>query len=387
MNLRKLTSFGIAAVLALAIAAPVFAQSAEDKDYQATKDEKDPKKVVSLLENFISKYQTSKNRPEADIRLMANYINNKDYQLAVKLANGFVISQAEADAKSKTTMFTLAMEASRLMKDTPKFNEFAGKALDVNPDNMSVLMTLTSNLMADAPTDDAGRKAAMDKALGYAQRAKKVSKPEGANDDEWAKTQTRLHGYIAMIYFSKNSWAEAGPEFADYLKMAPDDGLMQFRYGFSTYAQLQSTLAALRDTNTKAQAAQTAGNDVEVTAYVKRLNDLTKEFETLRDITIDAMASALAMGGSFATDATNIFDPLFKQKNNLSNAPEAKAEFDTARKAFIAAKQAEIAKQTAAMATPAAGARGAAAGFGGGFGGGAAGGGAGAGAGGRGGGR
>jgi len=374
VNFKKLTSFGIAVVLALAMAAPLFAQGGENNDYQAIKDERDARKLISLMENFLSKYQNSGYRPEIDIKLMASYINNKDWQLAVRHADAFVISQGAADSKSKTTMFTLAMEASRQLKNTAKFNEFAGKALDVNPDNMSVLMTLVSNSMNEAPNDDAGRKAAMDKALGYAQRAKKVARPESTNEAEWAGTQTRLHGYLAIIYFNKNSWAEAGPEFKEYLEKAPDDGLMYFRYGFGTYAQLQSTLAALGETNTKAQAAQAAGKADEVTAYIERLTALTKEFEDRRDIIIDAMAGALAMGGAFAPDADKIFDPLFRQKHDIANSPETKAAFDAEKIKFISAKKAEITTKTAALAPPpAAGARGAAAGtpaFGGGAGGG-----------------
>jgi hypothetical protein len=113
------------------------------------------------------------------------------------------------------------------------------------------------------------------------------------------------------------------------------------------FSQVQATLANLQALNNDAQLAQKADRDLG--PYIDRMNARTKEFETQRDITIDAMAKALAIGGPFATSATAIITPLYKQKNNGS---------EDGLPAFIASKKAELAA-LAPLPPPAVGARGA----------------------------
>jgi tetratricopeptide (TPR) repeat protein len=335
VHLSKLTSFSLAAIMSLAIVIPAFAQSGENKDFQGIQDERDQRKLKSLIEDFVGKYPTSQHRPEVDVTLMGLYSANKDWAQMVKHADSFAQAQGAADPKSKSMVFTLAMEAARQMGSANKMNEFADRALTADPNNIGVLMTLARNIAENPPTDAAARTTALDKAMGYAQRAQKVAKPTTVKDDEWQGTQGRLHGILGLIYSNKNQWPEAGSEFSEYLKTNPGDGLGQYRYGAIVYTQLQTTLATLQAVNTDARAAQAkSADDQTMEVYIKRLNSLNTDFETQRDVTIDAMAKALAIGGPFATQARQIIEPLYKQKNKDSM---------DGLDAFILAKKAEIA--------------------------------------------
>jgi outer membrane protein assembly factor BamD (BamD/ComL family) len=333
--------------MSLAIAIPAFAQGNENKDYQAIQDERDQRKQRDLLEAFLKNYPNSQHRPDYDIQLITLYYGNKDWQQMIKLADNFVQQQGTADPKAKTNLYTLAMEGARQLGNTSKFNEYADRALTADPNNISVLMTMSRSLSENPPADATARNAAFDKALGYAQRAQKAPKPDKMTDADWQGTQNRVHGIVGVIYFNQGKWVEASDELAEFLKTNPNDGPNQYRYGAAMFSQVQATLANLQALNNDAQLAQKADRDLG--PYIDRMNARTKEFETQRDITIDAMAKALAIGGPFATSATAIITPLYKQKNNGS---------EDGLPAFIASKKAELAA-LAPLPPPAVGARGA----------------------------
>jgi hypothetical protein len=318
--------------MSLAIAIPAFAQGNENKDFQAIQDERDQRKQRDLLVDFLKNYPNSQHRPDYDIQLITLYYGGKDWAQMIKLADNFVQQQGAADAKSKTNLFTLAMEGARQLGNTAKFNEYADRALTADPNNISVLMTMSRSLSENPPADAAARTAALDKAMGYAQRAQKAPKPDKTTDAEWQGVQNRVHGIVGVVYFNQGKWSEASDELAEYLKTNPNDGANQYRYGAAMFSQVQTTLANLQALNNDAKLAQAADRDLG--PYIDRLNARNKEFETQRDITIDAMAKALAIGGPFATSATAIITPLYKQKNNGS---------EDGLQPFIASKKAELA--------------------------------------------
>jgi len=344
---KRLVSVGLSAVMCLAAALPAFAQGNENRDYQAIQDERDQRKQRDLLESFLKNYPNSQHRPDYDVQLMTLYFGNRDWAQMLKHADSFVLTQGTADPKAKSNLFTLAMEAARQLGNTAKVTEYSDRALAADPNNLSVLMTMSRGLAENPPADPAAKTAAMDKAMGYVEKAKKVPKPEKTTDAEWQGTQSRLHGIAGMIYFNQAKWPEAGDEFAEYLKTNPSDGLNQFRYGASMYSQLQVTLANLQALNNDAKLAQAADRDLG--PYIERLNARNKEFETQRDITIDAMAKALAIGGPFAATARSVIEPLYKQKNNNSL---------DGLDPLIAAKKAELAA-LAPLPAPAVGGKGA----------------------------
>ncbi|HEY9660984.1 MAG TPA: hypothetical protein V6C65_21220, partial [Allocoleopsis sp.] len=93
MQSRRLVSVGLAAIMCLAVAIPVFAQNNENKDYQAIQDERDQRKLRDLLEAFLKNYPNSQHRPDYDIQLMTIYYGNKDWAQMIKLADQFVLQQ------------------------------------------------------------------------------------------------------------------------------------------------------------------------------------------------------------------------------------------------------------------------------------------------------
>ena len=331
MHSRNLISFGLATVLSVAIVIPAFAQTAaETKDYQSIQDERDQKKQKDLLISFLKNYPTSSHRPKVDLDLITLYYGDSDWANVVKRGDAFAMEQAAADAKTKSLLFTLAMEGARRMNNLPKMTEFADKALAANPNNVPVLSTMARTLADNPPNDAAAKTAALDKALGYAQSAQKATKPETTSDEEWKGSQARLHGTLGLIYYTKSQWHEAGNELAEYLKTNPKDGLNQYRYGVAMYTQLQQTLTNLQALNTEARALQAKGENTN--AYIPRLTQYQETFESQRDIVIDAMAKAFAIGGSWSKQAKEILDPLFKSKNSTLDGVDA----------FINSKKAEL---------------------------------------------
>jgi outer membrane protein assembly factor BamD (BamD/ComL family) len=118
VNSKRLISVGLAAILSLTIALPVFAQGNENKDYNSIQDERDQRKKRDMLEKFLKDYPNSQHRPQYDIDLITLYYGNKDWALIVKHADGFAQTQATADPAARSNFFTLAMEAARQLNNT-----------------------------------------------------------------------------------------------------------------------------------------------------------------------------------------------------------------------------------------------------------------------------
>ncbi len=319
MNMKNRIAAGFAVILIMALALPAFAQSGENNAYQAIKDERDARKQKSLIEDFVGKYPSSQFRPDLDLQLMGLYFDNKDLAQMVKHADSFALTQASADAKSRTKFFTLAMEAARQLGNQSKFNEFADRALSADPNNVSVLMTMARTLSETGPTDAAGLNAQMDKALGYATRARNATKPAATSDADWQAAQERLSGIFGFIYLNKQKWDDSVKEYTTYLRKNAVDGMGQFRFGVASYNQVQITLTTLQDTYSRAKAAQTAGNEAQLEVLSKSVEQLSKDFEAQRDVTIDALAKALAVGGPYADQARKMLEPLYKQKHNTAD--------------------------------------------------------------------
>ena len=334
MYSKRLVSLGLAAALSMAMALPALAQGNENKDYQSIQDERDQKKGREMRVKFIKDFPNSAHRPDIDLELMALYYSSKDWQLMIQHADTFAQTQATADPEKKSNLFTLAMEASRQANNQNKYNDFSEKALAANPNNISVLMTLARGIAENPPADAAARATALEKALGYAEKAKAAPKSAKISDAEWQSTQARVQGIFGAIYSNQEKWPEASNAFAEFLKVIPTDGTSQYRYGYCMYRQLQNTLSVLQQLNADAQLAQKAERDL--TPYIDRMNVRSKEFEVQRDLTIDAMAKAIAIGGSYVDAANAILKPLYNQKNGSLDGLEP----------FVISKKAELAALT-----------------------------------------
>ena len=69
----------------------------------------------------------------------------------------------------------------------------------------------------------------------------------------------------------------------------------------------------------EAKAAQAKGaDDTTIDTYATQLTRINGDFESQRDVVIESLAKALAVGGPYAKQARDMVEPMFKQKHDNS---------------------------------------------------------------------
>ena len=107
----------------------------------------------------------------------------------------------KADARLKGFAFGNAMVAAQQANVFEKIVEYGDKLLSVDPNDLNAMITLSSMIPERLPTDEAAKKAALDKANGLANKAMagvtqlfSQPKPAEMTDAQWKQAQCHLPG-------------------------------------------------------------------------------------------------------------------------------------------------------------------------------------------------
>jgi tetratricopeptide (TPR) repeat protein len=170
--------------------APV-ADPAEEKAFKeiSTLKPGDTDKIISLGEQFLEKYPTSKYVEPVEALLSMAYYDKKDY---------------------------------------PKMYAVSDKALLLNPDEVKVLVVVGWVIPHFYDPNDLDSERRMAKAEQYEKHALELlptlPKPDGVTDADFEKSkaeaESQAHSGLGLIYFRRQQFAEAVPEFQLSIKLA-----------------------------------------------------------------------------------------------------------------------------------------------------------------------
>jgi len=314
--MKRIGIIGLFLVLSLWLAIPAWSQRGENNAYQAIQDERTPQRRIQLIEEFLNDYKNSAYRPDLDVELMNLYVGNRDWAKILLRAESFRLEVPTADAISRSAVYTRAMLAATQVNNMDKTTEFGERVLTADPNNLSALLTLSSNTVARLPQDAAARDAAINKALDYAKRVQAVPRPTTLSEDEWQRSQGRAHSTVGLIQFTKGQFAEAATEYSQALKVNPKDPDGQYRIGVAYFNLILTAIPVV-------QATMKAVNDASAAkADSKQLDELVAKREAAaadmlekRDLAIESLARAVALG---AAPARTQLETLYKNKTGGS---------------------------------------------------------------------
>jgi tetratricopeptide (TPR) repeat protein len=318
MRMRRICKVAVSLALGLVFVTPAFPQGNENNDWQAIEDQRDARRKAELLDSFIKKYPTSGRRPDADFTLVDFYSENKDYQKILQMAEEFRQRPPSADPATKSKMFVSAMFAAASLNDIKRTVEYGDYALAADPNNFAVLYFFAA---ANLPNPAKG--------LEYGKKAIALPKPANIRPEVYATQMGRLHGIVAAPLFAEGKFAEAREHLEAALKANPKDQATQFRLAFANVNLMGAAAKAAQDANTaliKAMSA-TPPNNSEADAAKAKMESSSKEALELRDVAIESLARAIAIGGQFTQDAQKLFDGLYQAKNkSLDGATDLVAQ-------------------------------------------------------------
>jgi hypothetical protein len=304
ITLRGLSRVALFLILSLAIALPALPQGNDAKDWQAIQEQKDQKKKTEMLETFVKKYPTSSRRPGADADLVDAWAKNNDNAKILAFAEEYKKAPPSPDAAAKVKIYSQALFAAITTSNIPKAAEFGEAAIEADPNHFQALYIMAA---AGLPNPE--------KSMDYAQRAIALPKPQTISQETYNKNMARLHNTVALPLFAQKKFADAREHLEFVLKADPKNQEAQYRHGFASVNLMGEAVKAAQDANTAMMRAAAASNKAEQDAAMAKQESAQKEALELRDVALDSLAKAVAIGGPYTEQAKPLFDSLYQNKN------------------------------------------------------------------------
>jgi tetratricopeptide (TPR) repeat protein len=305
--------------------------------YVAIFNEKDPAKKAALGEKFIAEFKESEGIPNAHTMTIGAYAAAKNWAKVIEFADR-AVALPNADNKLKAYAYANAMVAAQNLNDVDKVINYGEKVLTVQPDDLNALVTLSAAIPVKLPTNDAAKKAALDKAEGYATKALAgvqgmVAKADAATKSQLVQIEGNLYATRGLIANNRMDYNKSIQEYEQALQRTPKDDVAHFYLGadyqaLGAQASKDYTAALKAENDAKAARAEQPVID-ELAAKRGGMEDDIRKY---RDKAIDEYAIATALGGPVSAQAKEALTRLWTAKNDNTNGLEE----------FIAQKKSQL---------------------------------------------
>lgn len=331
-------SFNVALTmaLALALALPAVAQTpqaktqAEYNSYNAFYLEQNPQKKAELGEKFLTDNKDSELRPAAFPMLAGAYANAQDWAKVLEVAGRFEQEVPNASVQTKGGIFLRALDAAQNANNFPKLVEYGDKILAIDGTNLNALLALSSMLPERLPQDEAGKNAALAKALDLGTKARaqveamfKQPKPANFTQDVWDQQkkilEAQVSGTLGIVHLQKQEYDQSVAMYEQVVQINPKDSLGQYRLGLGYAAQATAASRKLLDAVAKENEAKTSRADQALLDELVAAREAVQQ-DTIakQDKALSSFAKAVAIGGEVAQPARQSLERLYKAKNNDS---------------------------------------------------------------------
>jgi hypothetical protein len=282
----------------------------EYEDYIAIYNEKDAAKKATLAEKYFVDHKAAD--PIAltqiyDMMLLA-YANGGNWAKTLETVERANLAPKITDADKKRNTQIGLLAASNL-KNNAKMIEYAEKVLKDDPKNVTAAVTLSNVLSATMPTTN--QEPHIAKTLEATKLALSLPRPaQGYTDPQWNQVQQQLHDTACLMLLNQKKYAESIAECQAALKLNPKDDYAHYWIGLShraAFVELNKTYNAAVE---KYNANRTAP-PLEVDGYREAMQGAQKVAQDKLDETLDAFASAVAIGGPAGTQALAEMKKLF----------------------------------------------------------------------------
>jgi tetratricopeptide (TPR) repeat protein len=336
LQMRRINGLGMTVFLTLAFAVPGFSQAraaqartpAEYSAYMAVYGEQDALKRAAAGEKFLTEFNESDFIPQTHTMLIGAYSKSQNWAKVMESADRAAASPV-ADNTLKAFAFGNAMMAAQNTNNVDKVVSYGDKVLAIAPNDIDTMMVVSSVIPTKLPADEAGKKAALDKASSLATKALSALQPliaqaEAAQKPTLVQAESQLHATLGLVAFNRPDYKKSIEEYDAAVKGNPKDDLAHYYLG-ADYSALASQ--ASKDY----QAAFKAWNDAKVARADQptideldaRQQGMGSDVTAYRDKAIDEFAIAVAIGGSVAQQARSELSKLWMTKNGDTSGIDA----------------------------------------------------------------
>jgi tetratricopeptide (TPR) repeat protein len=321
--MKRTAYLGWSLLLMAVMAIPTVLQAQDEGTAYATYyAESDCAKRADLGEKFVMTFTKSQYADPAYRGTLNCYYKLNNFQKVMDLAGKLDQMIPDMKPSDKVAVYEEAMDSAQRANNNHQAVVFGEKAISVDPNDLNAMIVLASIIPYDTPQD----KAAIGKAEGYAQKGlttlAAMKAPEGISADEWTKQKTgiegTLHSTLGGIYFNKQDFDKAGDELVAATKCAPTDPSNWYNLGMAYNYQYVGQVKPYEDAVAKANAALKTKDQAMIEESKAVASALEQAVRDKRDQAIDALATAVSLGGATREQAMTQLKKLYTTKNNGS---------------------------------------------------------------------
>jgi tetratricopeptide (TPR) repeat protein len=297
---------------------------AEYNAYKAVYDATAPAQKAELGEKFLTEFKDSQLIPNTYRMIIGAYAGAQNWPKVLDAADRAAASPA-ADDKLKAYAYANAMLAAQNTNNVDKVISYGEKVLAIDPNDLNTMITLSAVIPAKLPTDEAGKKAALDKAASLATKALAGVEPMLAKADEKSKPQLvqiegNLHATLGLVAYNRPDYMKSIQEYELAIKNTPKDDVAHFYLGLD-YQALAAQASRDYQTALKAEndAKAARADQPTIDELAAKRGGLEEDIRKYRDKAIDEFAIATALAGPVAAQAKDTLTKLWTGKNNDTN--------------------------------------------------------------------
>jgi len=301
---------------------------AEYNAYNALYMEKNPQKKAELGEKFLTDFKESDFIGNTYTMIIGAYTGAQNWAKVIDAAERAAAFPG-ADNRLKAFAYANAMVASQNLNQIDKVISYGDKVLAIDPNDLNTMITLSAVIPAKLPADEAGKKAALDKAEGLAKKAlggvePLLAKADPAQKPQIVQIQSQLHSTLGLIAYDRLDYPKSIEEYDQAVKSNPKDDVAHFYMG-ADYQALSAQASRTYQDAVKAEndAKQAKADKPTIDELAAKRQGLENDVREKRDKSIDEYATAAAIGGVVAQDAKNALTKLWQAKNDNLDGMDA----------------------------------------------------------------
>jgi tetratricopeptide (TPR) repeat protein len=292
--------------------------------YSALYNEKDPAKKAELGEKFINDFKDSDFILNAHTLIIGAYTNAKNWAKVTAAADR-AAALPNADNKLKAYAYENAMVAANNLSDVDKVIAYGEKELAIAPDNLNAMITLTQVIPVKLPADEAGKKAALDRASELATKALAglqplIAKADAATKPQFLQIEGNLHATLGLVSYNRQDYQKSIQEYELAVKDNAKDDVAHFYLALNYQAlaaKASSDYTAAVKAENDAKAAK--ADQPTIDELAAKRGGLEDDIRKARDKAIDEYAIAVAIGGPLTAQAKDALTKLWTSKNDNTN--------------------------------------------------------------------
>jgi tetratricopeptide (TPR) repeat protein len=339
--MRRTGYLGISLLLVFALAAsalPGFGQAApatqakqpqaktqpEYTAYVAFFNEKDPVKKAALGEKFIVDFKETDFMSASYNQIITAYTQAQNWPKVIDAAER-AANIPGADNRLKAFAYANAMVASQNLNKIDDVLKYGDKVLAIDPNDLNTMITLSAVIPSKLPSDEAGKKASLDKAQDLAKKALSGIQPllaqaQGPQKAQITQIDSQLHATLGLIAYNRPDYTKSIEEYEQAIKTNLKDDVAHFYMALDYQALAGQASREYQDAVKKENDAKIAHADQPtIDELAAKRTGLENDVREKRDKAIDEYAIAAAIGGVVAQNAKDALEKLWQAKNDSLN--------------------------------------------------------------------